>query len=70
MAPSGIPSAGAASGATGASVELVGRHVILASGSVPRTIPGFAIDGRLVITAAQIDQVVAAFDQAIQAVVG
>ena len=25
--------------------ELVGTHVILASGSVPRTIPGFEIDG-------------------------
>ena len=27
--------------------ELVGRHVILASGSIPRTIPGFEIDGRI-----------------------
>ena len=26
--------------------ELQGRHVILASGSVPRTIPGFDVDGR------------------------
>ncbi|HZU72810.1 MAG TPA: dihydrolipoyl dehydrogenase [Acidimicrobiales bacterium] len=30
--------------------ELVGSHVILAAGSVPRTIPGFDIDGRTVIT--------------------
>src|SRR5579863_924715 len=30
--------------------ELVGKHVILASGSVPRTIPGFEVDGRLVMT--------------------
>ena len=25
--------------------EITGRHVVLASGSVPRTIPGFDIDG-------------------------
>ncbi len=31
-------------------VELSGDSVILASGSVPRTIPGFDIDGRLVVT--------------------
>jgi dihydrolipoamide dehydrogenase len=30
--------------------ELVGESVILASGSVPRTIPGFDIDGRIVLT--------------------
>jgi dihydrolipoamide dehydrogenase len=30
--------------------ELKGKHVILATGSVPRTIPGFEIDGRLVLT--------------------
>ena len=30
--------------------ELRGRHTILAAGSVPRTIPGFDVDGRLVIT--------------------
>jgi dihydrolipoamide dehydrogenase len=29
--------------------ELLGRHVILAMGSVPRTIPGFEVDGRLVM---------------------
>ena len=31
-------------------VELSGTHVLLASGSVPRTIPGFEIDGQRVIT--------------------
>jgi dihydrolipoamide dehydrogenase len=31
-------------------VELTGTHVLLASGSVPRTIPGFEVDGSRVIT--------------------
>jgi dihydrolipoamide dehydrogenase len=30
--------------------ELKGEHVILASGSVPRTLPGFDVDGRVVMT--------------------
>lgn len=30
--------------------ELIGTHVVLATGSVPRTIPGFDIDGRLVLS--------------------
>jgi dihydrolipoamide dehydrogenase len=34
--------------------ELVGTHVILASGSVPRTIPGFEVDGRLVLTSDEV----------------
>lgn len=34
--------------------ELTGTHVILASGSVPRTIPGFEVDGRLVLTSDEI----------------
>ena len=34
--------------------ELVGRHVILASGSVPRTIPGFEVDGRIVMTSDEV----------------
>ena len=34
--------------------ELQGRHVVLASGSVPRTIPGFDIDGRLVMTSDEV----------------
>ncbi len=36
-------------GASG-EVELHGTHVLLASGSVPRTIPGFEVDGSRVIT--------------------
>ena len=34
--------------------ELVGKHVILASGSLPRTIPGFDIDGRIVMTSDEV----------------
>ena len=34
--------------------ELVGKHVILASGSIPRTIPGFEVDGRLVLTSDEV----------------
>ena len=34
--------------------ELVGAHVILASGSVPRTLPGFEVDGRHVLTSDQV----------------
>jgi dihydrolipoamide dehydrogenase len=30
--------------------EMVGSHVVLAAGSVPRTLPGLDIDGRLVLT--------------------
>ena len=30
--------------------EIVGRHVVLASGSVPRTLPGLEVDGKLVLT--------------------
>ena len=37
-------------GGSSGDVELVGDYVILAGGSVPRTIPGFEIDGRLVLT--------------------
>jgi len=33
-----------------AGTEIVGRHVVLASGSVPRTLPGFDIDGQLILT--------------------
>ncbi len=33
-----------------AGVEVTGRHVILASGSVPRTLPGLDVDGRYVLT--------------------
>ena len=34
--------------------ELQGRHVILASGSVPRTIPGFEVDGKVVMTSDEV----------------
>jgi dihydrolipoamide dehydrogenase len=34
--------------------ELRGRHVILASGSVPRTLPGFDVDGRFVLTSDEV----------------
>ena len=42
-----------ANGADG-SREIGGRHVVLASGSVPRTIPGFDVDGRLVLTSDEV----------------
>jgi dihydrolipoamide dehydrogenase len=31
-------------------VELRGEYVVIATGSVPRTLPGFEVDGRLVVT--------------------
>ena len=34
--------------------ELVGGHVVLASGSVPRTLPGFDVDGRFVLTSDEV----------------
>ncbi|HEX2039317.1 MAG TPA: dihydrolipoyl dehydrogenase [Acidimicrobiales bacterium] len=34
--------------------ELKGRHVVLAAGSVPRTIPGFEVDGRYVLTSDEV----------------
>ena len=38
------------SGGSSGEVQLEGRHVVLAAGSVPRTLPGFDIDGRIVVT--------------------
>jgi dihydrolipoamide dehydrogenase len=38
------------SGGASGVVEITGTHVLLASGSVPRTIPGFEVDGTRVIT--------------------
>jgi dihydrolipoamide dehydrogenase len=38
------------SGGSSGEVELHGDTVMLASGSVPRTIPGFEVDGRFVVT--------------------
>jgi dihydrolipoamide dehydrogenase len=35
-------------------VELTGRNVVLATGSVPRTIPGFGVDGKLVLTSDEV----------------
>jgi dihydrolipoamide dehydrogenase len=37
-------------GADGSETTLEGHHVILATGSVPRTLPGFDIDGKLLVT--------------------
>ena len=34
--------------------ELSGRHVVLAAGSVPRTIPGFDVDGTVVMTSDEV----------------
>jgi dihydrolipoamide dehydrogenase len=35
-------------------VELVGEHVVVASGSIPRTIPGFDVDGDRVLTSDEV----------------
>ncbi len=41
-------------GGDGATSDLTGRAVILASGSAPRTIPGFDVDGRYVLTSDEV----------------
>ena len=41
-------------GSEGAPFEITGRHIVLASGSTPRTIPGFDVDGRLVLTSDEV----------------
>jgi dihydrolipoamide dehydrogenase len=38
------------SGGESGDVEIVGEAVVVATGSVPRTIPGFEVDGELVVT--------------------
>src|SRR4051795_3264830 len=38
----------------GGKTELVGDHVVLAAGSAPRTIPGFDIDGQVVMTSDEV----------------
>ncbi len=38
----------------GGTTEVTGRHVVLAAGSVPRTIPNFEIDGRIVLTSDEV----------------
>ncbi len=40
--------------ADGTEVKIRGTHVILAAGSTPRTIPGFEVDGRLVLTSDEV----------------
>ena len=40
--------------ADGGTTDLVSRHVILASGSVPRTLPGFDVDGQFVLTSDEV----------------
>lgn len=42
------------SGGASGEVELTGTHVVLASGSVPRTIPGFEVDGTRVVTSDEV----------------
>ncbi len=42
------------SGGASGEVELRGTHVVLASGSVPRTIPGFEVDGTRVVTSDEV----------------
>jgi len=54
---SGAPGAvaeDAGAGAAGGAFEITGRNVVLATGSVPRTIPGFDVDGRLVLTSDEV----------------
>ena len=38
----------------GAAFEITGRNIVLAPGSAPRTIPGFEVDGRLVLTSDEV----------------
>ncbi len=42
------------SGNDGSTTEIRGTDVVLAAGSVPRTIPGFDIDGELVMTSDEV----------------
>ncbi len=42
------------SGTDGSTVEVTGTDVVLAAGSVPRTIPGFDIDGTVVLTSDEV----------------
>jgi dihydrolipoamide dehydrogenase len=41
-------------GDDGQQIELTGANIVLASGSVPRTIPGFEVDGRVVMTSDEV----------------
>ena len=40
--------------AAGSTSEITGSHVVLAAGSLPRTIPGFDVDGRFVLTSDEV----------------
>jgi len=44
----------AITGPDGSSSTVAGDHLVLAAGSVPRTIPGFDVDGRLVTTSDEV----------------
>src|SRR5215217_3534290 len=53
LGPSGPPSGGHSAGhvvTVDDGPELHGRHIVLATGSVPRTIPGFDPDGKTILT--------------------
>jgi dihydrolipoamide dehydrogenase len=41
-------------GAGGESLEITGSNVVLATGSMPRNIPGFDVDGRIVMTSDEV----------------
>ena len=41
-------------GNDGTTTEITGTDVVLAAGSVPRTIPGFDVDGELVMTSDEV----------------
>ncbi|MEO9224639.1 MAG: dihydrolipoyl dehydrogenase [Acidimicrobiales bacterium] len=38
----------------GSTTELIGTNVILATGSLPKTIPGFEVDGKVVLTSTEV----------------
>ncbi len=40
--------------ADGSAKQITGRHIVLAAGSVPRTIPGFEVDGKYVMTSDEV----------------
>ena len=41
-------------GNDGSTSEIIGTDIVLAAGSVPRTIPGFDIDGQVVMTSDEV----------------
>ena len=51
---SAAPAGSGDSAGSAGSIEITGRNIVLATGSVPRTIPGFDIDGRLVLTSDEV----------------